>query len=61
MYCIYKIIILGPRDLMVYLITNANNVKEVIKIHPMSIKNDVGQNACMVCFVWILILMSLSD
>ena len=23
-------------------LTNANNVKEVIKIHPMSIKNDVG-------------------
>ncbi len=46
---------------MVYLITNANNVKEVNKIHPMSINYDVGQKACMFCFVWILILMSLSN
>jgi hypothetical protein len=38
---IYKIIILGPGELMAYLTTNENNVKEVIKIHPMGIKNDI--------------------
>jgi hypothetical protein len=38
---IYKIIILRPVELMVYLTTNVNNVKEVIKILPMGIKNDI--------------------